>query len=100
MPCYPLIDKKGRAQGWMCGENLDIEMCPTCGAGMVKFSCDFPVGEHGTCDQKMCLKCALEIKSDIHLCPMHAVFFKDNTDSLYLRREIKKRHEFNIKKEA
>lgn len=95
MGCYPIINKKGKAEGFLCGRDLKIEMCPTCGAGMADFQCDFPVGKHATCDRKMCLKCALEIKDDIHLCPEHAVFFKDNDDSLYLRREIKKRYNKN-----
>jgi hypothetical protein len=97
MPCYPLIDKKGIAHGWMCGENLELEMCPTCGSGLVKFLCDFPVGEYATCDEKLCLKCAFEIKPDIHLCPNHTILFKDNSDSFYLHQEIKKRHKINTK---
>jgi len=101
MPCYPLIDKKGKSQGHLCGENLAIEMCPTCGAGMVKFLCDFPVGDHATCDRKLCLKCASEIKDgqDIHLCPEHIIYFKENSDSLYLHRQIAERYKQNTRKQ-
>ena len=99
MPCYPLIDKSGKAYGWMCGEKLEMETCPTCGVGLVEFLCDFPVGEKATCDRKLCLKCAYNIKSDadIHLCPEHIIYFKENSDSLYLHREINKRYQKNIK---
>lgn len=96
MPCYPIYDeKKDEISGWMCGENLNLPVCADCGL-ICEYLCDFPVGKNSTCDKKICPRCALEIKNDIHLCPEHAIYYKDNSDSLYLQREIKKRYELNI----
>lgn len=93
MPCYPfLYDKKlDKAQGWLCGKLLEQQICASCGFEL-EYLCDFPVGESGTCNKKLCDKCAFEIKPDIHLCPEHTIFYKDNSSSLYLHREIKKRY--------
>lgn len=96
MPCYPIYDKKeDKINGFMCGKNLDLPICCNCRL-ICEYLCDFPVGKNGTCDRKLCQKCALEIKNDIHLCPEHAIFYKDNFASFYLQKEIARRHKKNI----
>lgn len=61
--------------GFVCGRPRPGPCSvPGCGR-MHGILCDFPVerkGAKGTCDAKLCRRCAKELGPEIHVCPAHA----------------------------
>lgn len=57
------------SEGWMCGEELRMELC-RCGYDS-EYLCDFPIGDGRTCDIALCGECRTTIGEDLDLCRVH-----------------------------
>jgi hypothetical protein len=57
----------------VCGRSLRRATCQHCGApaGLL---CDYPTTAGGTCDRRICSRCACEVGPNRHYCPKHAAF--------------------------
>lgn len=57
---------------FICGPGMkDVPVCRVCGHIADKL-CDYPVGKGKTCDSKLCIEHAVNIKGDLDYCPEHA----------------------------
>jgi hypothetical protein len=57
----------------VCSRGYDGPRCYVCGDPQA-FLCDYPVtrdGNPGTCDKRMCFRCANEVGPDRHYCNGH-----------------------------
>lgn len=69
-----IITIDGRSVGIICGRNIRHTKCKFCGAACTK-ECDYPSSKRsGTCDAKLCDRCATSGGAELDYCPTHAPF--------------------------
>lgn len=69
-----LIEIPGMGTGIICSRGVRAKKCQFCGAVCTK-ECDYPTAKKsGTCDAKMCDRCATAGGVDLDYCPNHAAF--------------------------
>lgn len=78
MPCLRL-ELAGGVRAIVCtdGRRGRAQLCEDCGSRLGEILCDFPLfdpkrGSPGTCDRRICARCAVRIGPDRHLCRFHA----------------------------
>lgn len=75
MPCYPLKDKNGKVNGFMCSRKKikeEPEKCYVCGKRAVAL-CDFPIpgNDFGSCNKPMCKDHLYHVGEDNDVCHEH-----------------------------
>lgn len=72
MKCRPV--RVGESTAIVCTSNRQPR-CSVCGGkyGNATLLCDFPVPKHksGTCDKRLCFRCATDRGHNRHWCPTH-----------------------------